>query len=295
MRKFVIVSDSCCELDENMRKQYGVDYIPMYVSYDGKSTYADLDWKELSAKEYYDILRNDTRIFTAQVTANDYTDRFEKYLKDGYDILSISCSSALSASVKASEFVRDELMQKYEGSEIVCIDSLNCSYGIGIMCMLASKLRSQGYTLKETAEKIENMKMNVNQFGTVDDLKFLKRAGRISTSKAVFGAMLGIKPIIISNQLGENVSTESTKGRINSMKRLAQLACETYTGEHIEGIFVAHGDCLEDAERVKSFILEQLPDVNVTIGMLNPIMGASCGPKTLSVYCVGQTKPVTNI
>lgn len=266
----------------------------MYVSYDGKSTYADLDWKELPTKEYYDILRNGTRIFTAQVTATDYTDRFEKYLKDGYDILSISCSSALSVSVKANEVVRDELTQKYEGSEIVCIDSLNCSYGIGIMCMLASKLRSQGYTLKETAQKNEKMKMNVNQFGTVDDLNFLKRAGRISTTKAVLGSMLGIKPVIISNQLGENVSTKSTKGIVNSMKRLAQLACETYTYKHIEGIFVAHGDCLKGVERIKSFILERRPDVNVAVGMFNYIMGASCGAKTLSVYCVGQTKPFTN-
>lgn len=290
MKKFVIVSDSCCELDENMRKQYGIEYIPMRVSYDGKSLIADLDWKDLSAKEFYDILRNDTRIFTSQVPAVDYTARFEEFLQEGYDILSISCSSGLSASVKASEVVRDQLKEKYKDSEIICIDSLNCSYGIGILCILASNLRSSGYSITKTAEAIENIKMKINQLGTVDDLKFLKRAGRISSSKAVFGTMLGIKPIIISNRQGENVSVESVKGRVNSMRRLAQTACEKYTGEQVSGIYIAHGDCLEDAEKVKSFIQEIRPDIEVTIGMLNPIMGASCGPKTLSVYFVGQEK-----
>lgn len=291
MKKFVIVSDSCCELDENMRKRYDVEYIPMRVSYDGKSLIADLDWKDLSAKEFYDILRNDTRIFTSQVPVVDYTARFEEFLKEGYDILSISCSSALSASVKASEVVRDQLKQKYRDSKIICIDSLNCSYGLGILCMLASNLRSRGYTITKTAEVIESVKMQVNQFGTVDDLKFLKRAGRISSGKAVFGTMLGIKPIIVSNVKGENVSVESVKGRVNSLRRLAESACEKYTGEQLSGIYIAHGDCSEDAEKVKSFIHEIRPDIEVTIGMLNPIMGASCGPKTLSVYFVGQEKP----
>ena len=95
-KKFVIVSDSCCELSEEMRKQYDVDYIPMRVSYDDKDLPADVDWKVISAKEFYDVLRGDTRIFTAQVPFIEYKEKFEEYIKNGYDILSISCSSALS-------------------------------------------------------------------------------------------------------------------------------------------------------------------------------------------------------
>ena len=286
-KKFVIVSDSCCELNEEMRKQYDVDYIPMRVSYDDKDLPADVDWKVISAKEFYDILRGDTRIFTAQVPFIEYKEKFEEYIKDGYDILSISCSSALSASVNASKVARDELKTQYPDAEIICIDSLNCGKGLGLLCMYASELRSQGKT-------IEEIKMNVNQLGTVDELKYLKRAGRISASKALFGTMLSVKPIIVSNTKGENISTEKAKGRINSMRRVAEMTKSLYTGNEISDIFVSHGDCLEDAEKLKEYILELMPNAKITVDMLNPIMGASCGPKTLAVYFVGKDKPNTD-
>ena len=293
-KKFVIVSDSCCELNEEMRKQYGVDYIPMRVSYDDKDLPADVDWKVISAKEFYDILRGDTRIFTAQVPFIEYKEKFEEYIKDGYDILSISCSSALSASVKASMVARDEVKQTYPDATIICIDSLNCGKGLGLLCMYASELRSKGYSIEQVASEIEKIKMNVNQLGTVDELKYLKRAGRISASKALFGAMLSVKPIIISNTKGENVSTEKAKGRIKSMRRIAEMTKELYTGNEISDIYVSHGDCLEDAEKLKDYILELMPNAKITVDMLNPIMGASCGPKTLAVYFVGKDKPNTD-
>lgn len=293
-KKFVIVSDSCCELNEETRKQYDVDYLPMRVSYDDKDLPADVDWKVISAKEFYDVLRGDTRIFTAQVPFIDYKEKFEEYIKDGYDILSISCSSALSASVNASKVARDELKAQYPDAEIICIDSLNCGKGLGVLCMYASNLREKGKSIYETAKAIEELKMYVNQLGTVDELKYLKRAGRISASKALFGAMLSVKPIIVSNTNGENVSTEKAKGRVNSMRRLAEMTKELYTGGEINEIFVSHGDCLEDAEKLKGYILELMPNAKITVDMLNPIMGASCGPKTLAIYFVGKEKPNTD-
>ena len=293
-KKFVIVSDSCCELNEEMRKQYGVDYLPMRIAYDDKDLPADIDWKEIPSKEFYDILRGDTRIFTAQVPFIEYKEKFEEYIKDGYDILSISCSSALSASVKASMVARDEVKQTYPNATIICIDSLNCGKGLGLLCMYASELRSKGYSIEQVASETEKIKMNVNQLGTVDELKYLKRAGRISASKALFGAMLSVKPIIISNTKGENVSTEKAKGRIKSMRRIAEMTKELYTGNEISDIFVSHGDCLEDAEKLKDYILELMPSAKITVDMLNPIMGASCGPKTLAVYFVGKEKPNTD-
>ena len=290
MKKFMIVSDSCCDLDANLRKQYDVEYIPMHISYDDVTLPVSLDWEKLSSKEFYDILRSGKRVFTSQAVLQDYMARFEAYLKDGYDILSISCSSALSASVNASMVARDELQKKYPDAKIICIDSLTCSFGEGLLCMLASRLRAEGKAIEEVAETIEKLKICVHQVGTVDELKYLKRAGRISAGKALFGALLNVKPIILSNAKGENVSGEKTKGRANSMRRVAELTAERYTGEQVSEIFISHGDCLEEAEALKAMLLEKIPTAQVTIGVLNAIMGASCGPKTLGVYFVGVAR-----
>ena len=291
MKKFVIVSDSTCELTEDLRKHYDVEYIPMYISYDNTSLHADVDWVKLSAKDFYDLQRNDTRVFTSQVPVGDYVERFEQYIQDGYDILSISCSSGLSASIKASMVAREQLMEKYPTATIVCVDSLTCSFGLGLLCMYASKLRAEGKDIHQVAQALEELKGNVNQLGTVDDLKYLKRAGRISATTAVFGTLLNIKPIILSNNKGENVSAEKVKGRIKSFRRIAELTKELYTGANMGGIFIAHGDCLEGAEKLRDHILQLMPDAQITIGILNPIVGASCGPNTLAVYFVGQPKP----
>lgn len=157
--------------------------------------------------------------------------------------------------------------------------------------MYASDLRAKGKDIHQVAQALEELKGNVNQLGTVDDLKYLKRAGRVSATTAVFGTLLNIKPIIVSNDKGENVSAEKVKGRIKSFRRLAELTKELYTSANMEGVFISHGDCLEGAEKLRDFILELMPTVKITIGILNPIVGASCGPNTLAVYFVGQPKP----
>ena len=102
MKKFVIVTDSCSDLRKELREQYDIDYIPMHMSYDGKELFADLDFNEISYEDFFEMMRNGTRFTTAQITTSEYKERFEKYISEGCDILSISCSSALSASVKAS-------------------------------------------------------------------------------------------------------------------------------------------------------------------------------------------------
>ena len=82
MKKFMIVSDSCCDLDANLRKQYDVEYIPMHISYDDVTLPVSLDWEKLSSKEFYDILRSGKRVFTSQAVLQDYMARFEAYLKE---------------------------------------------------------------------------------------------------------------------------------------------------------------------------------------------------------------------
>ena len=119
MKKFVIVTDSCSDLDKALRERYSIDYIPMHMTLDGKDYPADLDWGDFSFEEFYKLLREGKRFTTAQINVAEYRAAFEKYVNDGYDVLSISCSSALSASVKESYIVRDELMAKYPDAKIV--------------------------------------------------------------------------------------------------------------------------------------------------------------------------------
>lgn len=290
MRKYVIVSDSCCDLDKAMREKYEVDYIPMRILYEDKDIPASLDWEEISFKDFYRMMREGVKFKTSQVNAKEYTEAFEKYLADGYDILSISCSSALSGSYKESLIAAEKLKGKHPDAKIVCVDSRNSSLGLGMICMIASQLRAEGRSIEETASYLESNKQKVNQFCTVESLTYLKRAGRVSVASAVFGGLLQVKPILISDVSGQNVAIEKVKGRKASMIRIADLFKETYEHNPLAKICIVHADCEEDAGALKQLVLERLPDrdVEVVEGHIGPIIGASAGPGTIAVYTYGK-------
>ena len=290
MRDFVIVSDSCCDLEKSVREKYGVDYIPMRMIYGDTDIPASLDWEQVSSKQFYDMMRDGVRIHTALITTEEFKEAFEKYIAQGKDIIYIACSSALSNSFKSSLPARDALLKQYPESKIYCIDSRNACLGLGIIVLTAADLRAEGKTIEEVAAYIEEHKQEVNQFATVESLNYLKRAGRVSTTSAVFGGLLQVKPIIISDTDGQNVAVEKVKGRKNSLVRLADLFKETYRENPHQRVFVVHADCPDGAEELKKLVEERLPDKSVPIYIagIGPIIGATVGPGTLAVYCYGK-------
>ena len=295
MKKYVIITASCSDLEKELRDLYDIDYIPMHITLDGKEYEASLDWKDFSQKEFYNILREGKRFITSQINLPEYISRFKKYLDEGYDILSISCSSKLSNSVNNSFAARDELLKEYPDAKIYCIDSLNACYGLGLLCITASTLRKQGKSIEETASYIEEHKLEMNQLCTPESLSYLKRAGRVNPTAALMGGLFNIKPIIISDAVGQNTSVEKVKGRQSSIIRLTELFKEYYRENRYQKIFFGHADCYKDVELLKEIIMHNLDnkDIPVHIGYIGPIVGASAGPGTIAVYFFG--KEVTHI
>ena len=290
MKKFVIITDSCCDLNKELRDKYDIDYIPMHISCEGKEYEANLDWAEISVKDFYETMRQGKRFMTAQITSAQYKEKFESYLKQGYDVLSISCSSALSNSFKTSYLVRDELLETYPDSKIVCLDSINACMGLGLLSIRASELRAEGKTIEETAEWIMQNRKAVNQECTVESLKFLKMAGRVSAASAFFGGLLSVKPIIISDVNGQNAAVEKVKGRSNSIKRLAERVKEEFIDLEYQHIFVLDADCEQDANVLVEEVKKVLPEgIEIGRGTIGPIIGATTGPGTLAVYLFGKT------
>ena len=289
MNKFAIVSDSSCDLDKNLREKYGVDYVPFLCHYKGKDVVADPDWENMPIEEFYDYLREGNRIVTSQISVHDCREVFEKYLSQGMDVLSISCTGALSSSVNVCYRVREELKEKYPERKIICIDATISSGGISILCARASKLREEGKSIEEVAAFIEENKKFVNQEGSVNDLSYLKRAGRVSWASAFFGGLLNIKPLIIADVHGYNVAIEKVKGRKTSIIRTAERVAESINLEEYPYIFIRHSNC-EDIEDVKKEILARvnIKEENINIGNINAAIGASVGPGMFGVYFVGK-------
>ncbi|MBQ8371462.1 MAG: DegV family protein [Clostridia bacterium] len=290
MKKFIIVTDTCSDLSKEQRARYSIEYVPMHYTYDDKDFVADLDWNHSTPREFYDIMRGGKRVITSQVNTTQYLEVFEGYIKGGYDILSISCSSALSASVNASYAAREELLAKYPDAKIICIDALNSCAGLGILCIKAAMLRDEGKSIDEVAAWVEDNRRYINQEASVDKLVYLKRAGRVSAASAFFGGLLNIKPIIISDAKGRNVAVEKVKGRAVAMNRLVERFSAGYIPSDMP-IIVSHADAPEEAEELRKMVIAALPEdskAEVITGYIGPIVGASVGPATLGIFYHGK-------
>lgn len=292
MKKFAIIADSTSSLESASREKYGIDYARMMVTYgdEGEEKFATLDYEEVPFHEYYDIMRNGTRIYTDMVTEEEFRNVFKKHLDAGEDLIYIGCSSKLSGSVKLGEKVANELRSEYKGFNIFVVDALTSNAAQKYLTIEAAKLRNSGKTIEEVHDWLEKNKYDFQNYATVGSLTYLSRAGRVKASKAFFGNLFGVKPLLYNNREGENISYAKSKGRKKSIEDLA-LEIKKYIvePEKQEKIYIVHGDCLDDANELKNLILANIPELKeIEVSPLDPIVGASCGPDTLIVGFVGK-------
>ena len=290
MRPIKILSDSCCDLGKELREKYDIDYARMNTVYHDKETVADLDFTEYTPKELYDIMRNGERVKTTQVPAAEFERIFTKYANEGYDIVYIACSSKQSGSVHTAEVVAKQIMEKTTAS-IFCIDSLNASLGEGALAVRAAEYRDMGLSAEEVYRKTMGDRKKVNEFVTVHSLDALKRAGRIKASKAFFGNLLGVKPIIIADKNGEQTPIKKVKGRKNSLEEIVNLLADAIIEPENQRVYIGHADTEEEALEVKKLVEEKIHPKEIYIGYIGPIIGASIGPSAIVV--VGFGKEVT--
>lgn len=289
MRAVKIVTDSCSDLPKELRDRYDIDYVIMNTVKDGKETPASLDWEFYSPKELYDTIRKGERVTTTQVPPANFREYFKTELDKGNDIVYISCSGKLSGSINIARVEAENILKDYPGAAICCIDSINASVGEGIVAMKAAEMRNNGKSAKEIEEAIIPIRNNVNQFITVHNLNALKAAGRVTGSSAFFGNLLGVKPIIISDKVGNNTPIKKAKGRLNSLKEIVALIAEGVADEKNPTIYIAHADCIEDAREVAEMCKETIPGVKTYITYIGPIIGASIGADAIGVFAYGKS------
>lgn len=293
-RKIAIIGDSTCDLTTEMRKNNDIDYARMSVTWVDKEKvsheiYASLDWEEITPKQYFDLERAGIRIVTSQVTEQEFDAVFRRHLDKGEDIIYISCSSALSGSILlAKKLVAEKYNKEYPERKIVCVDSLCSCMGQGMMLLKAASLRDEGKTLEEIVEYTEKNKLCYNQVATVATLDYLRRAGRIKAAKSFFGNLFGVKPLFISDAIGNNYAVEKVKGRRNALLRIVSMSKERVINPEQQICFMGHADCNEeDIELLKTKLLEECHFKDVVVNTIGPIIGATTGPGTIGVYFVG--------
>ena len=281
MSKFVLTTESTCDIWRSFENREDLGFIPLSYTLDDVTLF-DMD-KSVSPHDFYEKMREGKKPTTSLVNFERFVEFFEGYLKQGKDVLHFSFTSALSGTANNAILAAEELNAKYE-NKVTVIDTLCASAGQGLFFVKAMKKRDEGASLEEIASWAESVKLNVSHRFTVMDLKYLERTGRVSKAAAIFGTLLSVKPVLHVDDNGKLVAINKVRGRRQSLEALAQAMEETKGQWENDVIYISQADAMDDAEFLKELILKNNPDSEVVITDIGPVIGSHAGPGTIALF-----------
>ena len=290
MNEYVIITDSSADLSDQMVKELGVEVLPLAFNM-GNATYRNWpDNREMDPAKFYKQLREGGLATTSAVNVSEYTDCIEPHLKAGRDVLVMAFSSGLSATCHSARIAAEELSEQYPERKVYVVDTLAASLGQGLLVWYAARMKNEGKSMDEVRDWAEENKLHLCHWFTVDDLHFLKRGGRISPATAVLGTMLSIKPVMHVDDEGHLIKMGTARGRGASLKALVDHMAETAIDPGSQTVFISHGDCLADAEKVAADVKARFGVKDVVINYVGPVIGAHSGPGTLALFFLGTKR-----
>lgn len=288
MANYVIMTDSGTDFTKEMIAELDVKLLDLSVTLEGKEPVPN---SSLDLPELYAFLREKKSASTAAVNLDAFLEEMTPVLEEGKDILYIGFSSGLSSTFASGKLAAEELSEKYPDRKIYAVDTLAASLGEGLLVYHAAKMRLAGADIEEVRDFVENNRLNLCHWFTIDDLFFLKRGGRVSATTAVVGTMLGIKPVMHVDNEGHLINVGKARGRRASIDALFAKAAETMTGDRSDAtVFISHGDCIDDANYLADRIKNELGVKEVRIAYVGAVIGSHSGPGTLALFFFGSER-----
>ena len=293
MKKFEIYADGSCDLSDQYLKQYDVHVIPGHLNLPGKGDVPSFSkWEEYDRDEFYKALSKAPDSYTtAPPNVAEYKKAFEEAAKRGEDILLITISGGISASINFASQARDEVLKSYPEMNIKLVDSLRFSAGHGMLVIRAAQLREEGKSIDEVAAYIDKNKNKIHQCGWLDDLSFVAKKGRLTHSKAFFGKLAGVKPIGEFDYNGLTTVIGKVKGAKKAYSVLLKYMENTIIDPQNQTIFIAQTSRYPQAVQYKEMIEEKFKPKEVAIVDVFPMCGINIGPGLMAAYYSG--KPIS--
>ncbi len=294
MANYVIISDSTCDLTEEIVQNLEVYIQPMTFRIQDHEYLNYLDERELPLTEFYNLMRKGEAATTAQLNMIGIESFFRPYLEQGLDILNIAFSSGLSGSYNAIRLAAEELLEEFPERKIFVIDSLCASGGEGVLVYQAALNRKKGLSLEENFNMLESFKFKIRHWFTVDDIDTLRRGGRLTGAKAFAAKVLNIKPVLNVDNEGHLKAIYKKVGRKMALRQLVDSTINEYDKNDSWITIISHADCLADANTLKGLLESAYQKEGITseiiITKIGPVIGSHSGPGTLALFTIGDKR-----
>ena len=288
MSKYVIMMDVSGDIVDESIKKWDLKFIPMQYSLAEEMRTSTGPEDAAVLKAFYDGQRGGDLTKTSQITPFQYEEYFEPYLKEGFSILYLALSSGLYSTFSAACLASETLKEKYPELDVIPVDSKAATGGMGILIEQASKNREQGVSLEENAKALKAYVTKIKHWFLVQDLNYLKRGGRVSSTTAFVGSMLNIKPILKIDENGKLTTIAKKRGNKMAVQALFELFKEHYDEQITDTIYLCDADCKELSTLLAEELHKTFPNLEIKQTTLCPIIGAHTGPGMLAICHLGK-------
>ena len=289
--QFEIVTDSSSNLVEEMIDDFGLHVLPLTFMVDGQQYQSYLKGEHTDLKQFYTMMREGKVITTSLPNLAESEALVRGLLEQGRDVLYIGFSSGLSGTFEATELLMRDLAREFPERPALAVDTLAASGGQGLLVWHAVQRARAGASIVEVRDWLEENKLHLAHWFTVDDLMFLFRGGRVSKTAAWAGTMLNIKPVMHVDDEGHLIPLEKVRGRKKSLNALVDhMAKSAIAPIDQQMVFITHGDCLEEAEYVADQVKQRFGVPEVVINYVDPVIGAHSGPGTMALFFLADKR-----
>ena len=282
MSKIIIVTDSNSGISKEEAEKIGVIVIPMPFFIEGKTYYEEIS---LSQDEFYQMLVAGKNISTSQPSIGKICALWDELLKEYDEIVQIPMSSGLSMTCDTATTFSQE--KEYLG-KVHIVNNMRISVTQRQSVYDALKLIKEGKSGEEIKEILENDALNTSIYITVQDLKYLKRGGRITPAAVAIGSLIGIKPVlqIQGKKLDAFKKCRGMKAGKLMMISAAKNDIKNRLGDDNSKIHVAvaHSNNEEEAKIFLEEIKKEIPNAkDYYIDHLSLSVSCHIGPGSLAI------------
>ena len=282
MSNYVIFTGSGCDTSAEVLNEWGIIKKDLTFRFEGvDKEYLD---SEMPVKEFYQRMRDGEVAKTSAINSETFKEAFKAELDKGNDVLFVAFSSGISATYNSGRIAVEELKEEYPDRKLYAVDSLCASVGNGLLLYMLSEKKKEGASIDEAYQFLMDNSMSIAHWFTVEDLKYLKRGGRISAASAFVGTVLNIKPVLHMDEEGKLINMAKVRGRKAALKTLADKYTETALNPENGLVFIGQTDSMDDAKALGAMLKER-HGVDVKLfSDVGPVIGAHTGPG-LVVMC----------
>ncbi|WP_044640417.1 DegV family protein [Risungbinella massiliensis] len=275
MSKIAILTDSSCDLPQELIEKYPIHVVPLRLIYQNGEY---RDGVDITADEFYTKLEVEIPT-TSMPSPQDLQETFQQIEDQGFThVLAITISSGLSGTFNTFRLMAED----FPNLTVQMIDSKGLSWLLGYQVVEAAKLVQEGFRFDETIERIHQLQPEISGYFIVDTLDYLKRGGRIGSVTATLGSLLSLKPIITVDGEGKFFSYRVARGKKQALKKLMDIVEETIESTRAQ-IAVVHSKAKTEAEEFANRLRELENVVVSSIGHISPAMAVHTGPGMLGL------------